>query len=320
MPVSMDRRAVLAGGLALLAGSALPLPAATASGFFARRGIPIGLQLYTMAESARTALEATLARIASLGYETLELAGLHGHGAAQLRATADRAGLKLLSTHVSADARPGELALEGDLHSTAAQLHVLGVTDVVMPMFSIPTRLGAPAAGEGFLAYLQRIATQLTADDWQRTAEQLNRYGRALQREGLRFGYHNHNPEFAPLPGDRTGFEILLGATDPALVHFELDTGWAAAAGHDPGQLIRSHSRRITQLHVKDIRATTRTNFALSQDPTEVGSGKLDWPALLAAADAAGIRRYFVEQEPPFPGDRFDSIARSLRYLKSLPG
>ena len=142
-------------------------------------------------------------------------------------------GLKLVSIHVSADARPGDLSLGGDLHALAASAHQLGVTDVVMPMFSTPSRLGPPATGEGFLAYLNRVVPQFTADDWKRTAAQLNGYGKSLRQEGLKFGYHNHNPEFAPLAGGTNGFEILLQETDPKVVSFELDIGWAAAGGQD---------------------------------------------------------------------------------------
>ena len=314
----LSRRDALRLGAATLA----TLPAldvlGAGSGFFARNKLPLGLQLYTVGELARKDLQGTLQRIADIGYQTIELAGLHGHTVPELRAAADGVGLKLVSIHISPDPRPGDLSLGDDLHALAASAHQLGVTDVVMPMFSTPSRLGPPAAGEGFLAYLNRVVPQFTADDWHRTAEQLNGFGRALQREGLKFGYHNHNPEFAPLPGDTNGYQILMQETDPKVVSFELDIGWAAAAGQDPVQLMTQHKGRITQLHVKDIQASTRTNYTLQQDPTEVGSGTLDWPVLLSTAKTTKIQRYFVEQEPPFPGDRFDSIAKSLRYLKSL--
>ncbi|MEO8309364.1 MAG: sugar phosphate isomerase/epimerase [Pseudomonadota bacterium] len=288
------------------------------SGFFARNKLPIGLQLYTVGDLAKKDLDGTLKRIADIGYDTIELAGLHGHTVAELRAAADNVGLKLVSMHVSADQRPGELSLSGDLKALAASAHQLGVTDIVMPMFSTPSRLGSPATGEGFLAYLNRVVPQFTADDWKRTAAQLNGYGKALHKEGLNFGYHNHNPEFAPLSDGSNGFEILVRETDPKVVSFELDIGWAAAAGQDAIQIMSQHKGRITQLHVKDIKASTKTNYTLQQDPTEVGSGTLDWPSLLSTAKTTKIKRFFVEQEPPFPGDRFDSIAKSYRYLRSL--
>jgi sugar phosphate isomerase/epimerase len=314
----LSRRDVLCMGTATLA--ALPALDALGAGpgFFARNKLPLGLQLYTVGELARKDLDGTLNRIADIGYETIELAGLHGHTVAELRAAADKVALKFVSIHISADTRPGELSLAGDLHALAASAHELGVTDVVMPMYSTPAHVGAPATGEGFLAYLSRVVPQFTADDWHRTADQLNGYGRTLQREGLKFGYHNHNPEFAPLSGNTNGFEILLKETDPKVVSFELDIGWAAAGGQDAIQLMSQHKGRITQLHVKDIKESTKTNYTLQQDPTEVGSGTLDWASLLSTAKTTNIKRFFVEQEPPFPGDRFDSIAKSLRYLKSL--
>jgi hypothetical protein len=53
----------------------------------------------------------------------------------------------------------------------------------------------------------------------------------------------------------------------------------------------------------------------MRMDPTEVGSGSLAWESLLPAAFAAGVRKFYVEQEPPFNGDRFQAIERSYRHL-----
>jgi sugar phosphate isomerase/epimerase len=71
-------------------------------------------------------------------------------------------------------------------------------------------------------------------------------------------------------------------------------------------------------MHVKDIKASTRPNFVMQQDPTEVGSGTIDWPRLLPAAYAAGIRDFYVEQEPPFTGSRIVAIETSYHYLNRL--
>ena len=72
-------------------------------------------------------------------------------------------------------------------------------------------------------------------------------------------------------------------------------------------------------MHMKDIRATTTANFVGRMDPTEIGAGKLDWTSLLHTAFAAGIRKFYVEQEPPFTFDRFESVARSYRHLLAVP-
>jgi sugar phosphate isomerase/epimerase len=215
---------------------------------------------------------------------------------------------------VNAVARGGDPGLDGDLPKLAADLHALGATDVVMPMFPIPERVGAQKGGEGYGAYIGRVASQLTADDWKRTAALLNEKGAAFRREGLRFGYHNHNPEFAPLAGS-TGLELLLQETSPDAVVFELDVGWAAAAGVDPVALLQRNGRRFQLMHVKDILPSTKINYAFQQDPAEVGSGRLNWEKLLPAAWDAGVRKFYVEQEPPFTTDRFEAIGKSYRFL-----
>jgi sugar phosphate isomerase/epimerase len=139
-----------------------------------------------------------------------------------------------------------------------------------------------------------------------------------LKSEGLRVAYHNHNVELSPGPEGKSGLEILLQNTDRDLVSFEMDAGWVAAAGLDPVEVLRRHPGRFELMHVKDIKATTKPNFALQQDPAEVGSGSMNWPRILPAAYAAGVRRFFVEQEPPFTRERLESIGISFSYLNGL--
>jgi len=294
--------------------AASPVPA---TGWFARQHLPIGLQLYTVGDDAKQDIDATLAKVAKIGYRTVELAGYHGHPVARLQDAATRHGIRFTSIHVGAVAKPGEPGLDQDLPRLAADLHRLGVTDVVMPMFAFPERFGAQGKAETFVAYMQRVANGLTRDDWQRTAALLNDRGGKLRAQGLRFGYHNHNPEFAPL-GDTNGLEILLEETSPEDVAFEMDIGWVAAGGGDPMALLSRHGRRFQLMHVKDIKASTKTNYALQQDPTEVGSGSLDWKRLLPAAFTAGVRKFYVEQEPPFATDRYTAIGKSFRYLTAF--
>jgi sugar phosphate isomerase/epimerase len=195
-------------------------------------------------------------------------------------------------------------------------MHLLGIKDVTLPMIALPEG-AAPAQGESFPAFFARVIGGMGKDVWQRTAAFLNERAALLAKEGLSLSYHNHNIEFAPVAGT-TGWDILFAETDPKRVAFEMDAGWVAAAGQDPIALLKRHAGRIRQMHVKDIRATTKTNFALQQDPTEVGSGKLPWAQMLPVAYESGVRQFYVEQEPPYTMDRFDAIAKSFRHLSTL--
>ena len=316
-PISTEfhRRAFLAAGLASLTATSVP---AAAQPFFKRHGLPIGLQLYTLGLEAQVDLAATFAAVAAIGYRSVELPGLALARAAEVRAALDRTGLICPSVHVQPRGGPNDAAFNNDLGKLGAALNTVGVKTAVAPIFLIPERFDLkPQAGEDFVGVLRRLAAQLTADDWKRNAEFMNDKARGLKASGIKVGYHNHNLEFSPL-GDTNGFEILLKYTDPALVSFELDVGWVAAAGVDPAKVLAHHKGRFTQMHLKDIKAATKPNYVLKMDPTEVGSGALNWAKLLPAAYAAGVRGFYLEQEPPFTMPRIAAAKVGYEYLAGV--
>jgi len=285
--------------------------------FFKGHGLPVGLQLYTLDPDLEADFAGTLDAVHRIGYRIVELAGFHGRTAEQVRAALNAAQLTCRSMHVQPTGQLPGSSLSGDMGEVAHNAHAIGVIDLVMPVSLAPKNFTPPAgagAGDVFVA----AARTLTADDYKRTADFLNDKARRLKAHGLRLSYHNHNYEFLPLAGDTNGLNILLAGTDPKLVSFELDVGWASAAGVDPIALLQTHSGRFTQMHVKDIKASTKPNFALQLEPTEVGSGAIDWKQILPVAYAEGVRRFYVEQEPPFVESRMVSVAKSYRYLAAL--
>jgi sugar phosphate isomerase/epimerase len=236
-----------------------------------------------------------------------------------MRAAADKVSLKYTSIHLQTHAQNGEPGLDQPPEQLAAAMQVLGLADVVLPMFLLPSHLPKPnfSNGGNFGTYLDQVGPQITADDWKATATYLNDKAAALQKVGLRLSYHNHNLEFRPI-GHSNGLEILLQETDPKLVHFEMDVGWVAAGGEDPLTLLERHKGRFKMMHVKDLMATTKSNYAMRQDPAEVGNGMLPWVKILDVAYATGVRKFFVEQEPPFKHDPLESIAISAKYLSTI--
>src|SRR3546814_13904221 len=106
----------------------------------------------------------------------------------------------------------------------------------------------------------------MTADDWTRYAETLNKTAAALKPHGLRIAHHNHNLAFNPV-GDATGFDLIVEHTDPALVAFDIDTGWVAAAGHDPFASLKRYPGRFLLIHMNDLAHETMTNNAFQQTP-----------------------------------------------------
>jgi sugar phosphate isomerase/epimerase len=310
-------RDIIRFGAAAATLGAAPAALAAKEAFFMRTKLPIGLQLYTLGPGLAADLDNQLGQVAKIGYRTVELAGYLGKTPTELRAAFDKAGLSATSSHVQGRASGSDPSLQ-DVDRLVADGNVIGIKKFVLPMFPIPTHIDmTPKPGDDRRAVLARLSEQMTLDDWKATADLLNTAGAKIQKAGMSLGYHNHNVEFAPSAGT-TGMDYLLKNTDPKLVHFEMDVGWVVAAGQDPLALMKAHPGRFTQMHVKDVLATTKPNFVFQQDPTEIGSGIIDWKTLMPAAYAAGIRDYFVEQEPPFAKPRLEAIKVSFDYLNAL--
>ncbi|RZK00505.1 MAG: sugar phosphate isomerase/epimerase [Novosphingobium sp.] len=326
MVQAVSRRSLLAGmaatgAFAMFEGTAL---AAKGRTFFQRVGLPIGLQVYTLGDEAGRDIDATFAQIAAIGYREIELPSLYNRKPADLRAAADKAGLAISSLHIPPVMRGmggAGLTLGSAPAEIADALGALGAKRAALPIAPFPDNF-RPRPGEAMQATIGRTFAEAGADHWRRTAAQLNEKGAALRPLGVALGYHNHNMEFAQITdktgGETTGWDILVKETDPAAVHFEVDVGWVATAGLDPAAFLRRHRGRVAQLHVKDVAAGNATNFALSMKPAEVGSGTLDWAKILPAAHAAGVRHFYVEQEPPFAIPRIEAARKGYAFLAQL--
>ena len=304
-------------GMASLARAAAPAPGsspAAPGGWFAQNKLPIGIQLYTLGDELDKDFDGVLATLGQIGYKRVELAGFYNRTGEQLRKSLDAAGLECRSAHVGAIAQGTGHSLSGDLSPLLRDAERIGLTDIVLPIFLLPEGGGPIKSGDDFRAR----AKLLGLDDYKRTADLLNDKAALLKAHGLRLSYHNHNPEFAPLVDGKTGLEYLLEHTDPALVTFELDVGWVAAAGADPATFLKAHSGRFRLMHVKDIKAGSKPNFALQMDPSNVGAGSVNWKAVLPGGLAAGVSHFYVEQEAPFPGTRMDAARAAVSLLSAF--
>ncbi len=243
--------------------------------------IPVALQLYTVREAMALDAAATLAKVRACGYTNVELAGLHGMTPQAFRKQLDAQALTAISMHVGLD------DLQDPLHLADAA-HELGVQYVV-------------------LAWLPE-SHRADMQSWQAIGRRLAAVATALQDEGLGFCYHNHDFEFTRMDGT-TGLELMLGAACDDRLFCELDLYWVKAAGEDPVAWLRKLGNRVRILHLKDM--APDGFFA------EVGSGSIDWPAVLRAAAPVGVAWAVVEQDQSRI-DPLESIAISYRYLARL--
>jgi sugar phosphate isomerase/epimerase len=252
-------------------------------------GLPIGLQLYSVRNLLPKDFDGTLAKVRAAGYTEVEAAGYYDRKAPDFRKAMDQAGLRCVSTHHSLG------QLRPQLDELIEYGHELGLDYMIC---SSPVRRDPSLQGP------------LTLDDWRWAAGEFNRIGEKVKAAGMTFGYHNHGPEFGN-EGGVVFYDELLRLTDPKLVVFELDCGWAGAAGLHPQDYLRKSPERFPLLHVKDM-----VKGASGQmHSTVMGHGVVDYLPILRAA--TGLKHYFIEQEE-FEGDPIESLTEDAKYMKKL--
>jgi sugar phosphate isomerase/epimerase len=253
---------------------------------------PVGLQMWSLREYLPKDLSGTLAKVRAMGFREVEGAGLWKHTVSELKSALDAAGLRCQSAHM------GFERLRDDAPGAFAEAKALGASWVVCPWITHDK--------------------EFTRDDALKAAEAFNKFASAADGAGLRFAYHCHGYEMLPSP-EGTRFDTLAQNTDPKRVSFQVDVFHALHGGTNPVDLINRYASRVKSLHLKDLKKgvtiTKGTGTATPDVDVPLGTGQVDWPAVLRAAVKAGASLYYIEDES---ADPWGHIPQSLQYLKGL--
>jgi sugar phosphate isomerase/epimerase len=260
----------------------------------------IGLQLYTVRDFMEKDPLGTLAKVAQIGYNSVENATytgtekFYGMDAVTYKKVLINNGLVSLSGHY----RLGEEMNKGAIiNGTILHDWQKAIDD-------------ASAVGLKYMvcAYLSD-QERGTLDHYKQLADIFNKAAEACNKSGIQFCYHNHNFEFEVQNGVFP-YDILLDRTDKDLVKMEMDLYWIKKAGQDPLALFQKHPGRFPLWHVKDMSKEADQSFA------EVGNGIIDFKTIFKHKDEAGMKYFFVEQDK-CPGSPFDSISQSIKFIKA---
>ncbi len=240
----------------------------------------IGIQLYSVRDLFAVDPVGTLRQLTNIGYREVELAGLGDRTASEIRAALDKAHIDVPSAHFAIEPLRENLSLVLGIAQT------LELKYIVLPW--LPEDLRTPSG-------------------YKQVASILNQAGNAARRQNLTLAYHNQEYDFVDL-GGVTGYSILLEETDPDVVKLELDVFWMLKVGEDPLAYLSKYRDRFHLIHIKDM--------AADGSMVDVGTGTVDWLAILKAAERAGVRHYFVEHDNPASPMGFAKA--SFDYLDAL--
>jgi len=239
---------------------------------------PISIQLYSLREQAEGDFTGVLKQVAKIGYKGVEPAGFFGLSAGDVRNIVDDLGMVVSSSH---SPWPGRNNINEVIETSKA----LG-TDLVVCGF-----------GPEEFADLDTI---------KKTADTTNFILEKVNSADLRLAVHNHHWEFCRLDG-RLIYDIFMEMCPGLLC--ELDTYWAANFGeNDPAEQVAKYKGRTVLLHIKD------GPLVKDKAHTAVGSGKMDIPSVIKAADE-NVLEWLIVEIDSCDTDMFGAVEESFKYL-----
>lgn len=165
-------------------------------------------------------------------------------------------------------------------------------------------------------------------------AHWLNATGRKLSQYNIELYYHNHYHEFQKVEGELI-LDLLVALTDPAYVHFELDTFWTIRAGVDPEKYLEKLGSRCKLVHQKDLNRNTKqvnlldiasgpltreNTFSIvdEEDFVEIGNGVIDIKGIIKKIAELPSINYLIVEQDKTKKDELVSVRESYENLLKL--
>jgi len=248
-----------------------------------RRVKKTGLALYTIRDAMGKDPVEAIASVAALGYNWVEAAGysdrmFYGMTPKKFSNLVTKSGLKLVSSHSAISSENDDIII-----ADAAEA---GLKYLILP--SLPHEWYG------------------SVDGFKKAAEYFNRVGEKCKKNGIRFGFHNHQAEFLEIDG-KVLYDILLDETDSDNVCFEIDLAWIKAAGKDPVHYFEKYPGRFPLWHFKDL--------STEKKDATMGEGIIDFKPIYAEEKTAGLKYWFIEQDDCQTHTPVESITISRKFL-----
>jgi sugar phosphate isomerase/epimerase len=227
----------------------------------------------------------TLRMLKSAGYIGVEgFAAMYPDeaAAASVAAAVKDAGLVMPTGHFDL------ASLEGNPDGVMRMARVLGIKTIICPWIAPDDR-------------------PIDVTGWQALGGRLEAAAVPFLKAGFKFGWHNHDFEFRPLPGGQLPHDLIFAAAPS--IGWEMDVAWVIKGGQDPMPFIARYGSRILTAHVKDLASVGQN--ATEDGWADVGRGVVDWPVIYRALKATPCAHFIMEHDNPSDHARFaaNSIA-----------
>jgi sugar phosphate isomerase/epimerase len=257
----------------------------------------IGLQLFTINAAMNRDPVGSLDQVVRMGYEEVETYGFNPSALTYYGMPAREFAGRLQDRKLTNPS--GHYDFHRYLNASAADMN----------RYVDRCAEGARILGQRYITWPYLEPATRTLETYRRVADLLNAIGARLAGAGLHVAYHNGGSEFIEQSG-QVPYDIVLQATDPALVKLQIDLYWLA---HDttrsPREWFDRAPGRFEMWHIKDM-------HRVSRDYTELGNGTIDYTRIWPDAARSGMKHFFVEQGGNFAVDAMRSAEDGIAYVK----
>ena len=246
-----------------------------------------GIQLYSLKDVLPEDPKGVLKKLAGMGYTQIESfegdKGMFwGMTNTEFKKYIDGIGLNMISSHCN---------YKENFERKAAEAAEIGLKYLIVPS----------------------VGPRKNIDDFKRIAEGFNEAGDICKKAGIRFAYHNHAYSFQPVEGQLPQ-EVMMQNTNPETVDFEMDIYWVDTAGANPVEWFEKYPNRFRLCHIKDrLKGAPQDGENYS---CVVGTGEIDFPAILKVGKEKGLKYYIIEQENFDNITPIEAAAQNASYMK----
>lgn len=228
-------------------------------------------------------------RIREIGYDTVQLDGMRGRDAHEIKDAIDKAGLKVSSMHI----KHGRFI--NDVEGIIEECKLFNCWEI----------------------YLKYIEDEFQVEyGYKFTKYALVKAAKELIAAGCTVGFHSPEYDFNTLIDGKRVMDYICTEEEGIAIHPEPDTYWLTVAGVDPIGYCQGYAGRILTLHMKDI-DTSLDPMDMHANLRECGAGNVDMEGLMRWGYANGVKAFAIEQDYSTKGV-YESFKESLEYLSGV--
>ena len=252
-----------------------------------------GVQLYTLHDYTKTLedFEETLRKVAEIGFKYVQVSGTCEFEPEWLKEKLEKYGLECVLTHTN----PAKMFEDA---KKVCDDHTVFNCDYI---------------GLGGMPRLWNFDDFTSDEVVDKFVEEYLPIMETFKENGKYMMYHNHHYEFAKMSNGNFMWDELAKRIPANLMGFTLDTYWIQYGGKNPVKEIKKLAGRLPCVHFKDL--VTMENGEKRFAP--VGSGELDFDAIIDTCLKNKVEFAFVEQDNCYGEDPFKCLKSSYDYLAS---